>query len=112
MENSHQVAVHNKRFAKGEVSFKLGLNKYSDMLHHEFVAVFNGYNKTGEHLLNKEENSNESITFIPPANVQLPDEVDWRKKGAVTPVKDQGQCGSCWSFSAVSLYQPKEATFY
>lgn len=104
MENSHKVAKHNKLFAQGKVPYKIGLNKYADMLHHEFISILNGFNKTKGNQFSGTKQDN-GITFIQPANVKLPKSVDWRTSGAVTPVKDQGHCGSCWSFSAVSSFE-------
>ncbi|KAJ3641093.1 hypothetical protein Zmor_027613 [Zophobas morio] len=98
MENSHKIARHNKLYAQGLVTYKLGINKYADMLHHEFIQSLNGFNRSKTLLRGIE--MEDSVTFIPPANVEMPTAVDWRTKGAVTEVKDQGQCGSCWSFSA------------
>jgi len=100
MDNSHKIAKHNKLYEQGLVSFKLGLNKYADLLHHEFVNTLNGFNRTKNGIFKMSGQVDDGVTFIPPANVKLPDTVDWREHGAVTPVKDQGHCGSCWSFSA------------
>ena len=50
-ENRHKIAKHNQLYAQGKVTYKLGLNKYADMLHHEFKETMNGYNHTLRQLM-------------------------------------------------------------
>jgi cathepsin L len=72
------------------------MNKFGDMTNKEFVQQMNGFNKT------KTMMSFPGSNYVQPLNAQIPDSVDWRTQGYVTPIKDQGQCGSCWAFSAVA----------
>lgn len=108
VDNLIHVNKHNMMYKEGKKSYTVEMNQYADLTSEEFLGVRNGY----KHSLRKERDNMYSdsrpATYLLPAGFseeKLPKSVDWRNDGYVTDVKNQGQCGSCWSFSTTGALE-------
>ncbi|KAJ8417516.1 hypothetical protein AAFF_G00223590 [Aldrovandia affinis] len=92
-ENKQRIDRHNA----GDHKYTMGVNQFSDMTFTEFRKSF---------LLTVPQNCSATKGGHFRTNGPYPDSVDWRKKGNyVTPVKNQGPCGSCWTFSTTGCLE-------
>ncbi|OQR71494.1 cathepsin L-like [Tropilaelaps mercedesae] len=93
-QNHNFIEMHNAD--PKEFNFTLGMNHFGDLTNKEYRAIYLGYKRSAD------AKSDPAYTFTRAADGEhVPESIDWRTKGYVTGVKDQGQCGSCWAFSAV-----------
>jgi cathepsin F len=77
-----------------------GINKFSDLSPKQFQALYTPQRIPAQALAQSclANGVTATIELSPDA---IPTSFDWRQKGVVTPVKNQGQCGSCWAFSTI-----------
>ncbi|KAK6115931.1 hypothetical protein DH2020_008200 [Rehmannia glutinosa] len=113
-EKRFQIFKDNLRYideqnAVADRSYKLGLNRFADLTNEEYRKTFLGVRPDGKRRLTGAK----SDRYEPKLGDSLPDSIDWREKGAVVDVKDQGSCGedkksfivSCWAFSTIAAVE-------
>lgn len=88
-----EIAAHNRDKSQ---TWKKGINQFTDMTSEDFRKLYT---------IQAPQNCSATVGTHVMTNRPLPDEADWRKKDMVSPVKDQGHCGSCWTFSTTGCLE-------
>lgn len=106
-ENKFVVFKDNLKFIDEHNSenrtYTVGLTRFADLSHEEYKSQVLGTRPDAIRRFVKSKNASQRYALQ--AGDRLPEFVDWRNKGAVAPIKNQGSCGSCWAFSTVAAVE-------
>lgn len=111
----HLIWLSNLKYIEGHnanhhvFGYRLSMNQYGDMTDLEYKTNILTYSMSNH---SSEDDDPRVTRYVPDSNYQIPESIDWRSQSAVTPIKDQGDCGSSYAFSTTGSIEGAVALGY